>query len=169
VAARPGEGAPEHVELTAFEMRRSSDHTQEDRSRGILTMPRPSGDVAAQSAADEEREAEEQLLLAFAPLYKRAFGIAMGMAGALVMFALTLSVLLRSPASHFPLNLLDEYFYGYSVSWRGLVIGTAWGFGVGFVIGWFIAFCRNLALAISIFTIRARAELTETRDFLDHI
>jgi hypothetical protein len=40
---------------------------------------------------------------------------------------------------------------------------------VGFVAGWFTAFCRNLAVAISIFAIRTRVELSETRDFLDHI
>jgi hypothetical protein len=40
---------------------------------------------------------------------------------------------------------------------------------VGFVAGWFFAFCRNLVLAFSVFLIRARAELNQTRDFLDHI
>jgi hypothetical protein len=35
--------------------------------------------------------------------------------------------------------------------------------------GWFVAFCRNLAIATSIFITRTRAELSQTRDFLDHI
>jgi hypothetical protein len=55
------------------------------------------------------------------------------------------------------------------VSWTGLFVGMGWGFVVGFVGGWFFAFCRNLALAISIFITRTRAELAQTRDFLDHI
>ena len=29
--------------------------------------------------------------------------------------------------------------------------------------------CRNLVLAISLFVIRTRAELAQTRDFLDHV
>ena len=37
------------------------------------------------------------------------------------------------------------------------------------VSGWFIAFARNLVLAASIFWIKTRAELSSTRDFLDHI
>lgn len=108
-------------------------------------------------------------LLAFAPLHKRVFGTACGVAVALVVFAATLSNLLRGPDSQFPLYLLSEYFFGYSVSWGGLFIGAAWGYVVGFVGGWFLAFCRNLAVAISIFAIRTRAELAQTRDFLDHI
>jgi hypothetical protein len=48
-------------------------------------------------------------------------------------------------------------------------IGAVWGFGVSFIAGWFAAFCRNLALAISAFVIRTRAELDSTREFLDHI
>jgi hypothetical protein len=50
-----------------------------------------------------------------------------------------------------------------------VVIGAAWGFAVAFIAGWFAAFCRNLALAISAFMIRTKAELASTREFLDHI
>ena len=49
------------------------------------------------------------------------------------------------------------------------LIGLLWGFATGFVMGWFVAFCRNLVVAASIFWIRTRAELSANRDFLDHI
>jgi hypothetical protein len=114
-------------------------------------------------------ETERQLLLAFAPLHKRALGIATGTAAALLMALLTTVTLLHEPGQRFPMHLMSAYFAGYDVSWRGVVVGAGWGFAVGFVAGWFIAFCRNLAVAISIFAIRTRAELSETRDFLDHI
>jgi hypothetical protein len=109
------------------------------------------------------------LRLVFAPLHKAAFGTATGVAGALLLASLTLYALLSERARAFPLQLLDQYFTGYTVSWGGLIVGTVWGFAVGFVAGWFIAFCRNLAMAIVAFSYRARAELDETRDFLDHI
>lgn len=109
------------------------------------------------------------LAYAFAPMHKRAFGTATGVAGALLMALVTLAALVLPTARNFPLELLQHYFAGYSVSWGGIVIGAAWGFVVGFVAGWFVAFCRNLALAITVLTIRARAELRQTRDFLDHI
>lgn len=111
----------------------------------------------------------ERLELAFAPLDKRAFGVAIGVATALVVFGVTAIYLLRAPADGFRLGLLRQYFYGYSVSWSGAVIGSAWGMLAGFVIGWFFAFSRNLVVAVNMLVIRAKAELRQTRDFLDHI
>jgi hypothetical protein len=108
------------------------------------------------------------MLFAFAPLHKRAFGIATGVAGALLVAFLTVVKLVRQD-EYFPLGLLSEYFRGYTVSWSGVLVGAAWGFLVAFVAGWFAAFCRNLALAISAFIIRTKAELQTTREFLDHI
>lgn len=109
------------------------------------------------------------MLFAFAPLHKRAFGIATGVAGALMVALVTVAAMLLPAAKDIPLGLLAAYFQGYSVSWPGVAIGAAWGFAVFFVAGWFAAFCRNLALAISAFIIRTRAELETTREFLDHI
>ena len=122
----------------------------------------------------EERRTPEELLvpalqLAFARLHKAAFGVATGVAGAAVMGALTLASLLSPRARAFPLGLLGEYLAGYSVSWPGLLVGMGWGFLVAFVAGWFVAFCRNFALAVSAFLIRTRAEIEQTRNFLDHI
>ena len=107
--------------------------------------------------------------LSFAPLHKRAFGTATGTAAGLSLFVLTLVDLLRNPADRSPLELLNEYFAGYTVSVTGAFVGLLWGFGTAFILGWFVAFCRNFVLAASIFWIRTRAQLTATRDFLDHI
>jgi len=110
-----------------------------------------------------------RVTLAFAPVHKRAFGVATGLAAGLALFVLTLISLTRGPDAQQPLTLLNQYFAGYSVSPKGAVIGLLWGFGTGFVMGWFVAFCRNLVVAASIFWIRTRAELSANRDFLDHI
>lgn len=107
--------------------------------------------------------------LLFAPVDKRAFGAAIGAAAGAGFFAATALVLLLSPNHSLGLTLMSEYFAGYSITWPGAVIGLAWGFAVGFCTGWFVAFTRNLVLAVSLFIIRSRAELGETRDFLDHI
>ena len=108
-------------------------------------------------------------VLAFAPLHKRAFGVAVGLATGLLIFLTTVIYLVRSPKPGFSLGLLHYYFAGYSVTWPGAFVGFAWGFGVGFIAAWVLAFCRNLILAISIFVLRARSELSASRDFLDHI
>ena len=132
----------------------------------------PLGEVIPGSRVNvtpEEAPVISAMEFAFAPLHKRAFGVATGVAGATLMAAITIATILIPGASQVPVFLLEQYFEGYSVSWPGVVIGAAWGFGVAFITGWFAAFCRNLALAISAFVIRTKAELDSTREFLDHI
>lgn len=108
--------------------------------------------------------------LAFAPLHKRAFGLAVGAATAVAIAGATLIYLWRGHLNEGPgIWLLQNYLAGYRVSLPGALIGGAWGLFIGFVAGWFFAFCRNLALAFSVFTLRIRAELNQSRDFLDHI
>jgi hypothetical protein len=65
--------------------------------------------------------------------------------------------------------MIPEGVAGYSLTWKGAFIGLGWGFLVGFVMGWFVAFLRNLVIAASVFITRTREELRATRDFLDHI
>ncbi len=109
------------------------------------------------------------LVRAFAPMHKRALGVAVGLLAGAGMFLLTaFHIVLASPEAA-NVELLSQYFYGYRVSWLGALIGAWWGGGVGFVAGWFFAFARNFSLATWLLVVRARAELFEARDFLDHI
>ncbi len=126
---------------------------------------------AAGAGEEEELDAlPPRLLLAFAPLHKRALGLAFGTACALLVFGVTVvHLLFVRPRDALNLYLLGQYFYGYTVSWTGAFIGAWWGFFTGFVAGWFLAFARNFALALSLFITRTRAELQQSRDFLDHI
>lgn len=112
---------------------------------------------------------DRALELAFAPLHKRAFGVAVGTAAGLGVFALTAFHLIVQPQEAANIGLLSQYFYGYTVTGPGAVVGGLWGFFTGYVAGWFVAFCRNLMMGIMLFIGRTRSELEETRDFLDHI
>jgi hypothetical protein len=114
-------------------------------------------------------ELPQSLALAFAPLHKRAFGVAVGLATGLTVALITVIFLARGKPEGVNLGLLQQYFWGYRASWTGVFVGLWWGFLSGFVAGWFLAFCRNAAIAISIFLIRTRSQLGNTRDFLDHI
>jgi len=107
--------------------------------------------------------------LAFAPLHKRHFGTAIGVAAAVVVSGFTLLDLVVHPNDGGVVGLLAQFFAGYTVSLQGALIGGLWAFFVGFIGGWFVAFCRNFALAAAIFWVRAKANLTASRDFLDHI
>jgi hypothetical protein len=114
-------------------------------------------------------ELEPALELAFAPLHKRCLGIAVGATLALVTFVATALHILRQSDDPYPLVLLQQYFVGYTVSWAGAILGALWSFWLGFVLGWVFAFVRNLVLAATAIVFRARAELEQTRGFLDHI
>jgi hypothetical protein len=110
-----------------------------------------------------------EALLVFAPLHKAAFGVAIGTACGLSIFLATAVGLLLGHPGEVGLYLLSQYFFGYEESWRGALIGLAWGFGAGGVAGWFIAFTRNFTIAAWLFVTRTRAHLASTRGFLDHI
>jgi hypothetical protein len=109
------------------------------------------------------------LTQAFAPMHKRALGVAVGLtAGAGVFLLTAFHIVLASPEAA-NIELLSQYFYGYRVDWPGALVGAWWGGVAGFVAGWFFAFVRNFALATWLLVVRARVELFEARDFLDHI
>lgn len=108
-------------------------------------------------------------VLAFLPLHKRAFGVAVGTTCGMLVFLLTAVHLVLRPSPAPDISLLGQFFAGYRVSWTGALIGGAWGFFVGFVAGWFVAFSRNLVIAASVFVGRAKQEARVLRDFLDHI
>ena len=109
------------------------------------------------------------LLRIFAPVDKSALGVAVGLVAGVFVFGLTVFHVVLRPEGGLPLVLLAQYFQGYEVSWRGAGLGLLWGFASGFVCGWFGAFVRNLTVACVVFTLRTKAELAQTADFLDHI
>lgn len=102
-------------------------------------------------------------------MHKRAFGVAIGLWAALVVFSLTAVALLRPEVAGPDLTLLNQYFAGYSVSWEGGIVGAFWAGVAGFTTGWFLALVRNLWMSLYLFWLRSRAELDQSRDFLDHI
>jgi len=105
----------------------------------------------------------------FAPMHKRAFGMAVALTAAVVMFAVTAFHVLLAPGQSSAISLLSQYFYGYQVDWQGAFIGAGWAGVAGFAAGFFFAFVRNFALALWLFTKRTKADLMATRDILDQL
>ncbi len=66
------------------------------------------------------------------------------------------------------LELLGQYFLGYSVTVKGAFIGMAYSFLWGFLGGWLFAYLRNFFLAYYIYSIKRKEEVLTFRDFLDH-
>lgn len=142
-------------------------HPTHPVARGARTV----GDVGAAgvSGGAGTSALDPTLRLAFAPVDKMAFGVAVGVTAGLTLFLVTAARLLVDPGGVTDLSLLSQFLAGYGESWTGAVIGLLWGMAVGFVAGWFAAFVRNLVLATYLLVVRARADLLATRDFLDHI
>ena len=74
-------------------------------------------------------------------LSKRAFALANGILWALFIFGATIYVLLKGGGN--TLVLLQQFFWGYSVSWAGAILGLIYGFVWGFIFGWLLAAIYN--------------------------
>jgi hypothetical protein len=117
----------------------------------------------------EDHNVPSPLLLAFAPIHRRALGIAAGVVLGGFLSMLTLVTVLRGGDAANALSLLSQFFWGYSVSWSGIFVVFLWGFALGFMAGWSMALFRNAMVWIWLTAIRSRAEMNEYSDFLDHL
>jgi hypothetical protein len=119
---------------------------------------------------EQQRKPLSPVLLAFAPIHRTALGVASGVVLGGIIFLMTAILLIKGGPSVGPnLWLLGQYFIGYRLTWLGSLIGLAWGFGVGFVLGWGFALVHNLAVWMWLTLIRSRADMEEYGDLLDHL
>jgi len=74
-------------------------------------------------------------------LSKRALGLAMGIVWGLTVFVATLWVSAWGGGEHFV--LLQQFYFGYSISFLGAVLGLIYGFINGFIWGWLFGWFYN--------------------------
>lgn len=87
---------------------------------------------------------EERLTHAVLHLNGRILGLTFGLISGLTIFIATNWLVLKGGDVVGPhLSLLDQFFWGYSVSFKGSFIGMAYGFIVGYLAGWLIAWVYN--------------------------
>jgi protoporphyrinogen oxidase len=107
---------------------------------------------------------------AFARLHKAALGVALGTVGGLYLWLATAWLLVRGGDNvGANLRLLGQYLVGFDVTWSGAFIGLAYGFFWGFLLGWMIAYLRNVSLGLYVQFVRSRAEVETLRNFLNYI
>ena len=63
------------------------------------------------------------------------------------------------------LQLLAQYFPGYTVAWIGSLVGLTYGSGLGFLVGWHFALIRNTVFLLSMAIVWRRAQLRLLRRF----
>jgi hypothetical protein len=125
--------------------------------------------ASLEESSGAKPNADERLVLqTFARLDKVALGTAMGCLGALVLLTATAILLLNGGDRVGPtLALLGQFFPGYSVTWRGSVVGAAYGLLAGFMLGWTIAALRNAIVGVCLRVIRLRAQLSAVQSMID--
>ena len=99
---------------------------------------------------------------------KIGLATAVGSVCGLLIFFATIWLTIRGGIASFYLQLLGQYFSGYTVTVKGAFIGMAYGFSWGFLFGWLFAYLRNFFIAYYIYRVKRKAELLTFRDFLDH-
>ena len=88
----------------------------------------------------------ESLLIRSAVVRMRAriAAVVFGMAGGVGLAAATLWLVIRGGHNvGLHLNLLNNFFPGYEVSWAGSVVGFLYGGAVGAIMGWSLATVYN--------------------------
>jgi len=111
-----------------------------------------------------------QLAEFFPKLDGVALGCSMGATSALLLFLATAILVLKGgPVVGPTLALLGQYFPGYTVTPIGSLLGAAYGFLGGWLLGWTFAFLRNAVLLVYIAAIRRRAEWGLLRRFLEFV
>jgi hypothetical protein len=118
--------------------------------------------------AAQDHAVEAQLLRAFAPLHRAAMGVAWGVVGGGLLALATIVPVLKG-TDFLSFGLLEQFLWGYRVSWPGVFIGLLWGLGVGFALGYGFALVRNAAVWLWLTVVRSRAEMDQYSDLLDHL
>lgn len=148
-----------HEELTSEEDMRIKDFAALNQTQPLVP-----------NAVPETRLLEDALLRAFARLDKLALAGATGIVCALYVMLGTLFLVFMGGETVGPhAALLGQYFFGYSVTHTGALIGGLYGLFWGFLLGWLIAYFRNALLGFYLFYIKRRADADAFRNFLNSI
>ena len=94
--------------------------------------------------ADEEKRLEEVILTRLVRLNARIQGVVIGLMAGTGLFAATNWLVLKGgKAVGLHLSLLGQFFIGYSVTFSGSLVGFAYAFVCGYVIGYSVARIYN--------------------------
>lgn len=99
------------------------------------------------------------LARAFPKIDRLAFGLSIGTLAGILVFLATIALVFKGGDVVGPnLQLLSQYFPGYSVTAAGSLLGLAYGFVTGFLGGWSFAFVRNAVVFLTMALFYRRAE-----------
>jgi protoporphyrinogen oxidase len=121
-------------------------------------------------AAGRSAAFDQAIIRAFARLDKFAFASSVGTVSGLAVLIATFILILKGGQVVGPtLNLLSQYFAGYSVSVEGALVGFGYAFFWGFILGWLFAYLRNFMTGLYIFRIIKERDYSTFKNFIDYI
>jgi len=89
-----------------------------------------------------------ELSRAVVRLQAGVLAVVFALIGGVALFVMTAWLLVKGgPHVGAHLQLLEQYFPGYSVTWRGSLVGAGYGMLVGGIVGWMIGAIYNSAIA----------------------
>jgi hypothetical protein len=95
------------------------------------------------------RANQEEISRAFARIRTGVLALVCAMIGGGGLFLMTAWLLMKGgPHVGQHLQLLSNYFIGYSVTWSGSVVGLLYGAIVGAVIGWAVSTLYNIVVVL---------------------
>jgi len=97
----------------------------------------------------EETKNVMELSRAIARIHAGVLALVFGLIGGFGLFAMTAWLILKGGPEVGPhLQLLSNYFPGYSVTWGGGILGLFWGMLIGGIVGWSIGQIYNRIVSI---------------------
>ena len=85
-----------------------------------------------------------EIMRAVSRLKAGALALVLGLISGVGLFAMTAVLLIENgPNTGMHLRLLNHFFWGYTVTWKGAFVGFLWAFATGAFIGWLIASVYN--------------------------
>ena len=97
---------------------------------------------------EPNKTSDEQLTRAVLRLSGNIVGLSLGLLCGLLVCAATLCLVIKGGehvGQH--LQLLSQFYYGYTVTYTGSLIGLLYGFGTGYLAGRVIAWIYNRVVA----------------------
>lgn len=118
----------------------------------------------------EDAAFEESLAQIFSKLDRLSFGLAVGSVCGALLFIATLWLTVKGGNDvGANLQLLRNYFPGYRVTAAGSILGLAYGFASGFIMGWSFAFLRNATMFLSLAWLQRKAQRGLLRKVFDYL
>jgi protoporphyrinogen oxidase len=150
------------------------EYHEEERVKASAAKPVAARIETTSAAATGDRQVprrltpEELIEAAFAKLDPVALGVALGTVGGLSLFIATVALLVKGgPVVGPTLALLNNVLLGFSVTWRGALIGLVETSLGGFAIGYLFASLRNLGIDAYGWLLQRRAMAESQRNLLD--